>query len=296
MIILFTLILLTNASEIFRITPKNFDKVTTDTDILIRFCPMYESVCRSTQSSYEGLVDSFEEYEDIAFGEFDCSKNADWCEEHQFTQDFPIYIAYTTNEHEIQQYPFQHNINNLSKFIYTVFNLGHGVYTKMLTPKTFKKLVINDYEKQALVLFYKRTCKFSRDNAEYLETIAKFYGNENDLVIGRVDCDIYPELCEKQNVDLSYQFHMYRYRMKSPHKVYPPENIPEFVEFMNNNYGKDRTVQGFKPSSFGTWYEFDALAQGYLQATDKEERKNKCRQYKQNLIRQLQIKRFHHLS
>ena len=279
MLIFFSLILTVLSSEIFRITPKNFDKVTTDTDILIRFCPMYEPICRSTQSSFEGLTDTFEEYEDIAFGEFDCSKHADWCEEHKLTKDFPVYIAYTTNKHKIQQYPFEHNINTLSKFIETVFEIKRTVYTHLLTPETFKKNVIENHDTQGLVMFYTRTCKFSRDNAEYLETIAKFYGNEKDLIIGRIDCDIYPEICKEQEIDLSYQYHLYGFHMKSPHQVYPPENIPEFVEFMNRQFNKDRDSKGFRPSTFGTWHEFDDLARGYLHADNKKERQNECLKY-----------------
>ncbi|EKE38019.1 hypothetical protein ENUP19_0115G0005 [Entamoeba nuttalli] len=279
MIFIIYLISFCIGSEIYRITPKTFEKVTTQTDILIRFCPMYENECRETQSAYEGLVDTFEEFEDISFGEFDCTKNADWCDEHGFKRRFPIYVAYTTGPLGIQIFPDDHNVNELSKFINTVFNISKIQYTTLLTDKTFNKTILQDPNSEALVLFYDYWCPFGREYSKYLEKVAKNYGNEKDLVIARVDCSVYPKLCKQQKATMLPQFEMFTFNNKSPFWVYPERSIEGLIKFINERFHKNRDIDGLKPSDFGTWREFDEVAKGYLHSNDKEKRKTKCGEF-----------------
>ncbi|ELP93072.1 hypothetical protein EIN_052970 [Entamoeba invadens IP1] len=282
MLLLTLLIYSVYSSEVYRITPKTFDKVTTGADILIRFCPMLDAECRSTQSSFEGLADSFEEYDDLAFGEFDCSKYADFCDEHNLSKKWPLYVAYTQNENGVQLYPWDHDVNKLSRFIYQVFQLVNSTqsYIKRLTNKTFDKY-INDVNKQAIVLFYTYTCYYGREQLELFENIATGYGNEKDLVIAAVECTFYKDLCDSQNAKELPELKKYSFTDKLAFPVRRPKDQQELSEIINKFFMKDRDQYGNKPDTFGTFYEFDKEAVDFIHQTPEEQEKRiqKCREF-----------------
>lgn len=270
------------AGEVYRITPKTFERVTNETAILIRFCPMYETECRETQSAWEGTVDTFEEYEDeVTFGEFDCTKYTDFCDSLNIKNHFPVYVAFTQGDMGRQIMPFDHNVNTLSMFIHSAFNLGsyRGMYTTMLSDKNFDKIT-QDPKKDVVVLFYDYWCLFSRGYAKTVEQIAFNYYNDKDLVIARMDCTFYKDICERYNATKRPQFVRFDTNMKSGFPFFLDNNIQTITDYINNRFQKDRDVRGLRPRSYGTWYVFDNVAKGFLAATDKEDRINVCREFK----------------
>ncbi|KAL7713468.1 protein disulfide-isomerase [Entamoeba marina] len=236
----------------------------------------------SNTTPYEGLVDSFEEYEDdVVFGEFDCGKYSDWCDEHKFSSHYPIYAAYTqNNKMNTQIYPLDHNTEELRKFITQVFALTTKplIYTTILSDKNFNEVVKNP-RKNVVVLFYKYWCAYSRLYIPIYEQLAKNYANENDLVIARIDCTTYQDICDQNKIDVVPLLKRYTTYDKTPFPVNIERTLSDGVKYINKEFHKDRLENGRKPSSYGTWHEFDDLAYNFFDANDKEDRIEKCKQY-----------------
>ncbi|KAL7718670.1 protein disulfide-isomerase [Entamoeba marina] len=266
------LVTLSYAGEIYRITPKTFDKVVNQTNILIRFCPPYLTECRQTQSPYEGLVDSFEEYEDdVVFGEFDCGKYSDWCDEHKFSSHYPIYAAYTqNNKMNTQIYPLDHNTEELRKFITQVFALTTKplIYTTILSDKNFNEIVKNP-RKNVVVLFYKYWCAYSRLYIPIYEQLAKNYANENDLVIARIDCTTYQDICDQNKIDVVPLLKRYTTYDKTPFPVNIERTLSDGIDW--------KMVENQVHMALGMNLMIWHIT--FFDANDKEDRIEKCKEY-----------------
>ena len=262
--------------EVYTLTPKSFHKVVNGTNILVRFCPLLEEECRKSQSDFESLADSFEEYEDdVVFGQIDCSQHADFCDEMKMEKKFPIYVAYTNNSQHIQIYPMSGTDNDLKNFIYQAFQLSDVplVYTKLLSDRNFNKTVL-DPEKNVVILFYRYWCAYSRLLMPIVEKVARNYANENDLVIARIDCTTYPEICKQNRVDAIPEIKRYTTYDKLAFEVKIDRTIEALTNYINQQFMKDRDTEGIRPKTFGTWYVFDELAKDFVKKDKETQLKN----------------------
>lgn len=102
--------------------------------------------------------------------------------------------------------------------------------------------------------------------------MSKLYSDEEDVVIGAIDCDAHKDLCSEHNVQ---GFPTLKYFSGGVAEDYESgREIDKFVEFINAKTGLDLSSDGGVTDSAGIIHELEGHVDSYISATTADERSN----------------------
>lgn len=131
------------------------------------------------------------------------------------------------------------------------FHLNTGIFMIPvidLTSSNFERIV-KDKARSIMVMYYNGNCELCNSLQKTLKDVGKTFRNEPKCLIGRLNCDVEPQLCIEQVIPHYPTFKVYSQHNKDG-VIYEPGRYQEsysernITAFMNALCGTQREMRG----------------------------------------------------
>lgn len=139
----------------------------------------------------------------------------------------------------------------------------------VLTPENFDKIVL-DTTKDVLVEFYAPWCGHCKSLAPIYDKLANVYKPDSHVVIAKVDADKHKELATKYGVSGYPTLIFFPKSDKAGVKYESGRELKDFVVYLNEKTGTQRTEEGRLSATAGRLEALDALAKEFVAAAESE--------------------------
>jgi protein disulfide-isomerase A6 len=139
----------------------------------------------------------------------------------------------------------------------------------VLTPENFDKIVL-DSSKDVLVEFYAPWCGHCKSLAPIYDKLATVYKPDSHVVIAKVDADKHKELATKYGVSGYPTLIFFPKTDKAGVKYEAGRDLKDFVAYLNEKAGTQRTEEGRLSDKAGRLEALDALAKEFAAAAETE--------------------------
>jgi len=206
----------------------SFSAVVGKGDTFIKFYAPWCGHCQKLAPAWDELAKSYEKDEQVKIAKVDCTQHQAVCQEHEI-RGYPT-LAYFRNGNKMETYKGARTLAELKDFVNTEKGeAGKDAAEdgKVPEPKAASpviKLDKDNFEAEtksgvAFVKFFAPWCGHCKRLAPTWEELAKKFGDNEDVVIGHVDCtaadNINRPLCDAQGVNGFPTLHIYKDGVKA---------------------------------------------------------------------------------
>ncbi|KAJ3406338.1 hypothetical protein HDV05_006063 [Chytridiales sp. JEL 0842] len=251
----------TIASNVVTLDPKNFDKVIDGSkDALVEF------YAPSLAPVYEELADAYQKDKSLIIAKVDADA-------HQAlgtrfgVKGFPTLKYFPKGNHKNpEDYKGGRDLTDFVKFLGGKGKRGSvkkaESFVTVLDEQSFEKTVGKD--KNVLVEFYAPWCGHCKSLAPIYEKVAKAYSTEPSVVIANVDATVHASLAEKFGVTGYPTIKFFPKGSKEAVDYNSGRAEKDFIEYINEKAGTERTVGGGLTEKAGIIADLDALASKFI--------------------------------
>jgi len=248
-------------SDVLILDPSNFDEhVGGDSPALVEFFAPWCGHCKSLAPEYEILATAFKG-QNVKIASVDADKHRDLGGRFD-VKGFPTIKFFPAGSSKAEDYSGGRTAPDMVDFINGKAGTNARIKaapsaTLALTPATFDSTIKG---KNALVEFYAPWCGHCKRLAPDYDKVAQSFDGEESVVIAKVDADEHKELGTRFDVS-GFPTIKFFPKGSSEGEVYNGGRSPkEFVEFINEKSGTERTVGGGYTAKAGRIDGLDALA------------------------------------
>jgi len=251
----------------------NFDDfVGKDKPALVEFFAPWCGHCKALTPEYESLGESFDKVDSVVVAKVDADKHRDLGGRFGVT-GFPTIKWFPAGSTEGEVYSGGRTADDMTEFING--KIGTNVRVKkpptavtVLDPKNFDKIV-KDTKKDVLIEFYAPWCGHCKKLAPDYEKVAATFQNDPNVVIASLDADKYRDLAQQYEIS-GYPTLKWFPKNNKDGEAYNGGRTPEdFVQFINEHTGTQRTLGGFLNKLAGRIEKFDTLAKKFIENEDE---------------------------
>eukprot|EP00003_Mantamonas_plastica_P000209 TRINITY_DN101_c0_g1_i2.p1 TRINITY_DN101_c0_g1~~TRINITY_DN101_c0_g1_i2.p1 ORF type:complete len:375 (+),score=141.23 TRINITY_DN101_c0_g1_i2:40-1164(+) len=257
-------------AAVIDLTPDNFDDVVDGSKgTLVEFFAPWCGHCKKLAPEYEILGDAFEKIEDVAIAKVDADAHRDLGSRFGVS-GFPTLKWFPKGSKDPKDYTGGRSADELVKWV----NAEAGTYARIkkaptavnvLTPDTFDDVVM-DASKDVLVEFYAPWCGHCKALAPKYEKVAKAYAGEPNVEVCNIDCDAHGDVCQKFGVSGYPTIKFFPKNNKEGEAYSSGREVKDFVAFLNEKAGTQRTETGGLMATAGRIAALDELAAKYIAA------------------------------
>jgi protein disulfide-isomerase A6 len=251
------------SSDVLILTPENFDEhVGGEKAALVEFFAPWCGHCKALAPEYEVLATTFAK-QPVKIASVDADKHRELGSRFGVS-GFPTIKFFPAGSKEGEDYSGGRTAADMTDYINR--KAGTSVRVKsapsavvVLTPSNFDSIV-KDPKKDVLVEFYAPWCGHCKKLTPDYEKAAASFDGEDSVVIAKVDCDEHKDLASKYGVS-GYPTIKFFPKDNKEGEAYNGGRSPkDFVEFLNQRAGAERTVGGGFSAEAGRIAELDDVA------------------------------------
>lgn len=199
---------------LYILSAASFSGVVDKGDTFIKFYAPWCGHCQKLAPTWDELAKSYEKDGQVKIAKVDCTQHQSVCQEHE-VRGYPT-LAYFRNGRKVEPYKGARTLSELKDFVETTKGAsGKDATEDGKVPETKEespvaKLDQNNFESEtksgvAFVKFFAPWCGHCKRLAPTWEELAKKYKDNEDVIIGHVDCtagdNMNRPLCDAQGVN-----------------------------------------------------------------------------------------------
>jgi len=277
------------------LTPDNFDSVVDGSkSVFAMFYAPWCGHCKSFKPEYTKVAAAYAKEDSVAIVAIDADKHKDLGGRFGVT-GFPTLKFFAKGSMKAEDYSSGRTAEDVVKYI----NEKAGTKAKVVEPPSFVTTLTDsnfdsialDQSKDVLVEFYAPWCGHCKKLKPVYDSVAAAFQNEDNVVVAKVDATEHKEVSSRYEVKGYPTLKFFPKGSDDVVEYKSARSAEAFVEFLNENAGTRRNVDGTLSRSAGRYPELDTLANKYLtesgsrDATLKEleglcaNRENECKYY-----------------
>ncbi|TXT11633.1 uncharacterized protein COLE_02043 [Cutaneotrichosporon oleaginosum] len=277
---------LVTASNVVELDSKNFDQlIGKDRPALVELPSSWCGHCKNLAPVYEQLADAFD-INEVIIAKTDADGVGRELGSRFEVKGYPTLKWFPAGSLEPQEYNSGRDLDSLVAFVQDNSGVKSNIKpppppaAKVLDGRNFDDVV--DGSKNVLVAFTAPWCGHCKNMKPAYEKVALAFAPEEDVIVAQVNAD-----------DMSNKHIAQRYEVRSfPTIKFFPKGSKEpvaynsgrseqqFVDFLNENCGTNRTPSGLLNDIAGKIHDLDVLAQKYWsELPSREEVYNNAKAY-----------------
>nr|AIG55436.1 secreted protein [Thraustotheca clavata] len=251
------------ASDVVVLTPDNFqDVVDGSKNVFVKFYAPWCGHCKSLAPVWETVATSFKKENDVVIAEVDADEHRILGEEFEVT-GFPTLKFWNKGAKHPDNYNGGRSEDDLVEFINEKAGTNVRVakpfsHVEVLTESNFAAIAQNP-KKHVLVEFYAPWCGHCKQLAPTWDVLAEIYAGEEDVVIAKVDATATGDLASKFGVNGYPTIKYFGLGTSDPEDYGFGRELSEFVDFVNEKAGTQRTPEGGLLLSAGRVESLDVI-------------------------------------
>jgi protein disulfide-isomerase-like protein len=245
----------------------NFDKIVgQDKDVLIEFYAPWCGHCKSLAPEYEIVATAFKG-QPVKIASVDADKHKELGSKFGVT-GFPTLKFFPANTKEPENYSGGRSAKDITDFINSKTGLRGRIKSAptavtVLTTENFNSIV-KDSTKDVLVEFYAPWCGHCKKLAPDYEKVGSSFEGEANVVIAKLDADDHKQPATDYGVT-GYPTIKFFPKDNKEGETYNGGRTPQdFVDFINQRAGTERTVGGGYSEQAGRNSELDEIAKEFM--------------------------------
>jgi protein disulfide-isomerase A6 len=256
------------------LTPDDFDSVVDGSkNVFVKFYAPWCGHCKRMAADYDKIGEAFGKVGDVVIAKVDADKHKDLGSRFG-VKGFPTLKFFPKGSTTPEDYSGGRDPDDIINFI----NGKAGSRVKLstppsnvvvLTPENFDKIVL-DSSKDVLVEFYAPWCGHCKSLAPIYDKLATVYKPDSHVVIAKVDADKHKELATKYGVSGYPTLIFFPKTDKAGVKYEAGRDLKDFVAYLNEKAGTQRTEEGRLSDKAGRLEALDALAKEFAAAAETE--------------------------
>lgn len=262
---------LVSAGSVKELTPDNFDEVVgKDTGVFVEFFAPWCGHCKSLAPEYEVAAAAFSRLGDRAVvASVDADQHRSLGQRFGVT-GFPTLKWFPAGSLTPEAYSGGRTAADIVNFI----NEKAGTNARVVVPPTavvdldssnFDSIVM-DETKDVLVEFYAPWCGHCKQLAPQYEKVAQSFEGEQSVVVAKVDADKHRELGQRFDIKGFPTIKFFPKNNKAGEDYNSGRSPSDFVQFLNERSGTERTVGGGFSATAGRIAALDTLASEFVGA------------------------------
>jgi len=273
LIILFAAVCVAS-SDVLILTPDNFDQeVGSDVPALVEFFAPWCGHCKSLAPEYEVVATTFAK-QPVKIASVDADKHKDLSHRFEVT-GFPTIKWFPKGSKSGEAYSGGRTANDIIDFINKKIGTnakvkGPPTVVTILTDENFDSIV-HDPNKHVLVEFYAPWCGHCKQLAPKYEEVGKTFDGEDEVVIAKMDADSHKMKPSEYGVTGYPTLKFFPKDNKKGEDYNAGRSSEDFVTFINQRCGTERTVGGGFTEKAGRISDLDLLAQKFMKNVDERE-------------------------
>jgi len=238
---------------------------------LVEFFAPWCGHCKALAPTYEELATAFKG-QNVVIASVDADAHKSLGSRFS-VQGFPTIKWFPAGSTSPEEYEGGRSLEDLLDFVNRKAGTSGRVKQNpsnvvTLTDSNFDSIVL-DSSKNVLVEFYAPWCGHCKRLAPDYEKVGNSFAGESDVVIAKMDADSHKEKPSKFGVT-GYPTLMWFPKNNKDGVKYSGGRTPsDFVTYINNEAGTERTADGGFTPSAGTIPELNALAKKFISGADK---------------------------
>jgi len=274
-ILLLTALVCCSLGEVVVLTQENFDQVVDGSKgVFVEFYAPWCGHCKSLAPAYEVVGEAFAKEKGVVIAKVDA--DAEKALGGRFdVHGFPTLKWFPKGKHDS---PLAYEGGRSADDIIAYINKEAGTKAKVkkassdvvvLTDANFDKVVM-DSDKDVLVEFYAPWCGHCKHLAPVWEKLANAYSNEPNVVVANIDADKYQSIGGRYGVTGFPTIKFFPKQNKEAQAYEGGRELADFVTFLNEKAGTDRSADGKLGAQSGRHQILDAIASAFLTGDQKE--------------------------
>jgi protein disulfide-isomerase A6 len=252
-------------AKVIDLTPDNFDSIVDGSKgAFVEFFAPWCGHCKKLAPDYEIVGESFARENSVVIAKVDADEHRELGERFGVT-GFPTLKFFPKGSTTPEDY----SGGRSPEEIITYINNKVGTSVKLrkpasnvvdLTPSNFDSIVMNK-DKDVLVEFYAPWCGHCKNLAPEYEKLANAYTADSHVVIAKVDADTHKTLGSRYGVTGFPTIKWFgKNNKETPVDYNKDRTLQSFVDFINENAGTRRAVNGRLNDEAGRIEALDAIA------------------------------------
>jgi protein disulfide-isomerase A6 len=238
---------------------------------LVEFYAPWCGHCKALAPEWEVLSNAFKKSSDVLIGKVDADQHKELAGRFGVS-GYPTIKWFPKGSLVPEDYTGGRTADDLTAFVNdkagTRVRISSNSPVTVLTDKNFDSIVL-DSTKDVFVEFYAPWCGHCKRLQPDYDKFAESFVGEDDVVIAKLDADKYREPAQKYDVS-GYPTLKFFPKDNKAGEAYQGGRTPEdFVTFINQRSGTQRTVGGGYTPEAGRIAELDDLADEFFSASDK---------------------------
>jgi len=260
-------------SDVLVLDPENFDsEIGGDAPALVEFYAPWCGHCKSLAPEYEVLASTFKG-QNVKIASVDADKHRDLGGRFDVS-GFPTIKWFPSGTKVPEAYSGGRTAPDMTDFINKKTGLNARIKSAptavvVLDPSNFDSIV-NDESKDVLVEFYAPWCGHCKSLTPKYEKAAASFEGDASVVIAKCDADAHKELAQRFGVSGYPTLKFFPKHNKNGEDYSGGREADDFVKFMNERAGTQRSLGGGFTEKYGRIESMDALAEKFDDATTPE--------------------------
>jgi len=258
------------ADAVVELTPDNFDQVVDGSKAaFVEFFAPWCGHCKKLAPDWESLAQNFESSKDIVIAKVDADAHKELGGRFD-VHGFPTLKYFPKGSTTPEDYNGGRSLEELTTYVINKSGAKGkpkaSSHVVVLDDSNFEKIAL-DPSKHAFVEFYAPWCGHCKRLAPEYEVVATaFAGDDNAVVVAKVDCDAHKDLCEKYGVTGYPTFKWFsKDNKQEPERYDGPRDIDGIVNYLNLHGHLNRNKDGTLSASAGRIAKLDEIVRQFIQ-------------------------------
>jgi len=254
-------------AEVIVLTNDNFDAIVDRSlPAFIEFYAPWCGHCKSLAPEYEKVGESFKPFQkQVIVAKVDCDANKAVCEKFGVT-GYPTLKWFQNNDEPIP-YQGERNADGIINFINQKTGLNARVKKDLslvvdLEESNFEEVVLNS-GKFVFVEFFAPWCGHCKTLAPKWDKLSAIFGNDKNVVIGKVDATKNEKLASKYGVSGYPTLFFFQPNDATPNKYEEARELDTLISFVNSKAGTDRKPDGTLGPNSGLVEELKSISSDF---------------------------------
>jgi len=250
------------------LTADSFDSVVDGTkSVFAMFYAPWCGHCKNFKPEYAKVAAAYAAEPEVAIVSVDADQHTELAGRFGVS-GYPTLKFFAKGSTEPEDYTSGRSADDVVRFI----NEKAGTTAKVVEPPSFVTTLTTDnfdaialdQEKDVLVEFYAPWCGHCKKLKPVYESVATAFANEGGVVVAKVDATEEKELGSRYGVSGYPTIKFFPKGTDDAVDYNSARSAKAFVDFLNENAGTRRNVDGSLAASAGRFPELDVLANKYL--------------------------------
>lgn len=250
------------------LTPDSFDSVVDGSkSVFAMFYAPWCGHCKNFKPEYAKVAAAFAKEDSVAIVSVDADQYKDIASKYGVS-GYPTLKFFAKGSTEAEDYSSGRTADDVVKFINEKAGTNAIVVeppspVTILTGDNFNSIAL-DNSKDVLVEFYAPWCGHCKQLKPIYDVVASAFSNEENVIVAKVDATEHTELASNYEVKGYPTIKFFPKGTDDVVDYKSARTADAFVEFLNENAGTRRNVDGSLTRSAGRFPELDTLANKYL--------------------------------